>query len=269
MNSLFHGCGSHFLIILCLEGSYCHSLGASYSFSGDVAITIPVNETGERQELQRFFDISIRGCEWLIETRNITTTRTQAWAVASVNGREVLYSTYTSAGTTVSLIESNSTPADCPDGVSHFLWAMFASGCYLNKSNQGMFPALFDPSASVLFDKDYRLPAFWERFDSRPFAVRQIVILNDGFWRSRNESNTFTVKTPLGVPFQKGFTNAVILCEQWTNANGFTLPLECSFTEYSPMITTNGRQGLLTKRVVRAFVSTVRVQDIEGHFFQR
>jgi hypothetical protein len=206
--------------------------------------------------------VVVDGCQWLITStnRDAQGEAHTVWVTGCTNGAEIFYATYypmNATGHIGALVESNAVPSGCEDGVTKYLWLMLASGCYLDSRTNNLLPPVYEPILSVLFDKDLSYPAETERLPAPPRLPRLIQFLNDGFSRTRDPSNTATLRFPVSWPFQNGFTNAVFAASGVTNFGKLQIPTGFQFLEYAPSVGLDNRPTLAVKR--RMVVAVTRV----------
>jgi RNA polymerase sigma factor (sigma-70 family) len=189
-------------------------------------------------EILRDFAVLVDGSQWLITTTNKNSRGEilTSWATGSTNNAEIFSAVYYIKGFTTALVESNSMPSGCEDGVSQYLWLMLASGHYLDGMKSNELPPVYDVLFSVLYDKDLKYPAFVERSTNSPNLPSRIVYMNDGFNRTRDSKNQKTLLFKNAPPFDKGYTNAVFAIVGVTNFENMDFPTGFNFVEYAPAL---------------------------------
>jgi RNA polymerase sigma factor (sigma-70 family) len=209
-----------------------------YQLEGNVVFDSYNNFGQSVLEIKRDFAVTVDGSRWLITTtnRNSNGGVLTSWATGSTNGEEIVYATYYGNNTNfvTAVIESNTVPSGCEDGVSQYLWLMLASSVYLDRVKTSQLPPVYDPVFSILFDKDLKYPVFLDRLTNSPNLPRQIAYMNDGFYRTRDRENKTTELLKIAPPFDKGFTNAVFAVSGVTHYGNMEFPTGFKFLEYAP-----------------------------------
>ena len=223
------------LIVLCFT-VFAYGESHRYSLEGEIALRIYKVDGSLGEEKKRDFAVSVDNCRWVINTTNRDASGkvTAWWAVSSTNEGEVVTATYYPAGHVTAIVESNSFPTACEDSVSHYLWLMFASECFLAGVTDDMLPPVFDPVLTVLFDKDLRYKAIYDLVQAPLKLPREIIFLNDGNVRTWDPQARKTVLHKYSHPYDKGFTNAVFTISGLTNVGEALLPTGFSFLEFAP-----------------------------------
>lgn len=126
--------------------------------------------------IKRDFVVAVDGCRWLITTTNRSAgeAANTSWATGCTNGTEIYCATYYTNGYIMAVVESNTVPSACDDGVSQYLWLMLASGCYLDEMKDNLLPPVFDPLLSVVLDKNLKIPAHVDRMAAQPHLPLRI-----------------------------------------------------------------------------------------------
>jgi RNA polymerase sigma factor (sigma-70 family) len=209
-----------------------------YQLEGNVVFDSYNNFGQSVLEIKRDFAVTVDGSRWLITTtnRNSNGGVLTSWATGSTNGEEIIYAIYYGNNTNfvTAVIESNTVPSGCEDGVSQYLWLMLASSVYLDRVKTSQLPPVYDPVFSILFDKDLKYPVFLDRLTNSPNLPRQIAYMNDGFYRTRDRENKTTELLKIAPPFDKGFTNAVFAVSGVTHYGNMEFPTGFKFLEYAP-----------------------------------
>ena len=134
-------------------------------------------------------------------------------------------------------------PVASTEITASYLWLAYASVPYFKGLTNDLVSPIRGMMAATVLDPRFLLPGVWKLSATRPELLGELVILNDGFMRTRARTGEITLM-PYPEPFKSGFTNAIYAVEEWGEVGGLRLPQKFRFEQFAPYGTLESPGGL-------------------------
>jgi hypothetical protein len=231
--------------ILSVEGAPAE-LSVTGSFTIDVSHALP-----NHSHIDGTFTVSCKDRQWLIRSKRsdqttdyeedgydgryvYSLTSMEAWAKNRKDtGQEI------GANTMEGEITPGRFPVNSPQ-INRVLWLLYASSSYLSEIHLiKRLPPIASLSSRHAYLYGFRQPATWRVTGTSPPLPTFAVIYDDGHQRYwEDEDAGFMTGPPLErnwrAPYDKGFTNAVLTVESFSEHGSHRIPQNATFSVYMP-----------------------------------
>ena len=198
------------------------------------------------------FRLEIRGCEWTIEHRDLSSATNKGLAsvrgIAACDGANVYTVDYQSGAAAriawgrdydsvkdklpeglISILPGLYPPPDGP--VVQHIWLALASGCALPGARGTTKPLA--PVDLALFS-DRRFSCGYEWFtNAGGSGLPSLALISDGYTLARSSKGSI-VRVPFASRLSAGFTNTLVNWRQAASINGVLLPMDVECTSFVP-----------------------------------
>jgi hypothetical protein len=201
------------------------------------------------------FDVSIKGCSWVIKYEQIKTDNKSAepldiGSVASCDGtniyvvhfqnpeadKKVWRDRYISEKSQLPVALANIYFGTYPppkEPVLQHLWLAFASPMCLLNNMDGKAKPPFITDMAIFSDKNYNCDYHWVTSVSAP-NIRSLIFTTDGNFLVRDSSNGKVLHAKSPYPYDRGYTNGIGSWLQKTNIDDVYFPTLFQFTAFVP-----------------------------------
>jgi RNA polymerase sigma factor (sigma-70 family) len=221
-------------------------LSVTGSFTIDVAHAPP-----NHSHIDGTFSVSCKDRQWIIRSKRSDQTTDyeedghDGRYVYSLTSMETWAKNRRLAGQQVgaNTMEGEITPGRFPFNspqINRVLWLLYASSSYLSEMHLiKRLPSIASFSGRHTYLYGFQQPATWRVTGTSPPLPTFAVIYDDGrlrYWE--DEDAGFMTGPPLErnwrAPYDKGFTNAVLTVESFSEQGGHRIPRKATFSVYMP-----------------------------------
>lgn len=234
----------------------------------------PYDTEADASEVVGSFSMMVSNCHWKVRywqsdlTADYTEVGTDGLRIYTV--RSVVNQSLTNAlgepskgvNKELGTVDLGPYPNNYNTPIACVLWWAYSSACYLRTNQENLYYPIeySDLLHSVgLYQSKTRFPGTIERHAVAPNVPVKMIVMDDGYERSwpRPESQTFLdlmTKTRRPYPFDRGFTNNVIVTGNFYSLGDLEIPKTVSASFFIPInkVKTNNNVDLVRTYSVKA-----------------